>query len=324
MKKKLWVIVPLLIIIISILIGTAILFLTRPVDSQSQTSQRFVIPRGQAVRVIADRLQEAGLIKNALIFQLIVKQEGLGNDIQAGSFDLSPSMSTREIAQQLTEGTNDLWVTILEGWRREEIAESLASQDLSEFSAEEFLDLTKGTEGRLFPDTYLIPREITAKQVVSLLEQTFERKVLAGLEKEIAASAYDFEDALIMASIVEREARGEAELRMVAGILWNRIEIGMALQADATLQYVKGYNATEKTWWSPPTAADKKLTSIYNTYRYPGLPPQPIANPSLAAIQAALNPAQTDYFYYLHDRTGKAHYAVTLDEHNANINAYLR
>ncbi|MFH2118654.1 MAG: endolytic transglycosylase MltG [Candidatus Paceibacterota bacterium] len=324
MKKKLWAIVPLLIIILSVLIGTAILLLTRPVDSQTQTSQRFVIPRGQAIKIIANRLQEAGLIKNSLVFQLIIKQEGLDSDIQAGSFDLSPNMSAREIAQQLTEGTNDLWVTVLEGWRREEIAESLADQELSEFSAVDFLSLTRGKEGRLFPDTYLVSREATAEQLASLLEQTFERKVEQGLEKEIAASDYDFEEALIMASIVEREARGEAELRTVAGILWNRIEIGMALQADATLQYVKGYNAAEDAWWSPPTSADKKLASVYNTYLYPGLPPQPIANPGLAAIKAALNPARTNYFYYLHDRTGQAHYAVNLDEHNANINAYLR
>jgi UPF0755 protein len=324
MKKKLWIIAPLSIIIFSVLFGAALLFLTRPADPQTQESQRFVIPRGQAVGVIANRLQEAGLIKNALVFQIIVKQEDLGGNIQAGSFDLSPSMSARQIAQLLTEGTNDLWVTILEGWRREEIAESLGDQELIEFDPAEFLALTSGKEGRLFPDTYLVPREVTAEQVALLLEQTFERKVELGLAEEIAESVYDFEDALVMASIVEREARGEEELRVVAGILWNRVEIGMALQADATLQYVKGYNRTTDSWWSSPTADDKQLASVYNTYRYPGLPPQPIANPGLAAIRSALNPATTPYFYYLHDNAGQIHYGVTLDDHNANIDRYLR
>ncbi len=111
---------------------------------------------------------------------------------------------------------------------------------------------------------------------------------------------------------------------VVAGILWNRVELGMALQADATLQYVKGYDEVEGSWWTPPTVADKNLQSVYNTYRYPGLPPSPIANPGIVAIQAALNPTLTDYLYYLHDRTGEIHYARTLEEHNANVASYLR
>jgi len=314
----------LAIIVISVLLGAGVLFLTRPVNPLAQETRRFVVPRGQAISVIARRLEEDGLIKNALVFQVIVKQEDLGESIQAGSFDLSPSLSAREIARQLTEGTNDLWITILEGWRREEIAESLADQELAKFDPTEFLRLTTGKEGRLFPDTYLVPREVTAEQVAMLLEQTFERKVLIGLEEEIASSPYDFTEALIMASIVEREARGETELRTVAGILWNRVEINMALQADATLQYIKGYNQTTDSWWSPPTPDDKQLNSAYNTYRYPGLPPRPIANPGLAAINAALNPMRTDYFYYLHDRTGQIHYGRTLEEHNANVATYLQ
>jgi UPF0755 protein len=154
MKKKLWIIIPLAIIVISVLLGAGVLFLTRPVNPLAQETRRFVVPRGQAISVIARRLEEDGLIKNALVFQVIVKQEDLGESIQAGSFDLSPSLSAREIARQLTEGTNDLWITILEGWRREEIAESLADQELAKFDPTEFLRLTTGKEGRLFPDTY--------------------------------------------------------------------------------------------------------------------------------------------------------------------------
>jgi UPF0755 protein len=323
-KKSPWIILPLILLIVGIAAGTLLLSLAQPVNPQTQETQRFIIPKGQAVAAIADRLQEAGLVKNALVFRIIVKKENLGNQIQAGSFDLSPNMSAAEIARELTQGTNDLWITIPEGWRREEIAQSLAQQELPEFSEQQFLASTAGREGRLFPDTYLVSREATAEQIARLLEQTFERKVVTELADEIETSAYDFDDALVMASIIEREARGADELRIIAGILWNRVEIGMALNADATLQYIKGYSRTENSWWVPPLAADKQLNSAYNTYLHAGLPPQPISNPGVQAIEAALNPASTGYFYYLHDMTGQVHYAETLEQHNANVQTYLR
>ncbi len=323
-QPKLWFSLPLILLMIFVLAGAGFLSLSGPADKTMVETQRFVIPKGQAVSIIADRLEEAGLVRNSLVFRLIVKSEGVGSSIQAGSFDLSPSMSAKEIAQQLTQGTHDLWVTIPEGWRREEIAQSIADQQLEVFDEDEFLTLTRGKEGRLFPDTYLVPRQISTAQVVEMLEQTFERKVIEGLEAEITASTHDFDEALIMASIVERESRGYEEMRMVAGVLWNRVEIGMALNADATLQYIKGYSSVEDSWWVVPTAADKQLTSAYNTYRYAGLPPTPIANPGVNAIKAALNPASTDYFYYLHDRAGNIHFARTLEEHNANVVEYLR
>lgn len=316
--------IPLLILILGILAGTLFLVLSQPVRSQVQESQRFVIPKGQAVSIIANRLQEEGLIKNALVFRFIVKKEGLGNKIQAGSFDLSPSMSSTEIARQLTQGTYDIWITIPEGWRREEIAQSLSKQELEAFSQEDFLALTSGKEGRLFPDTYLVPRQMSTEQVAELLEQTFERKIVTGLAEEIRASVYDFDQALIMASIVEREALGSEQMRMVAGVLWNRIELGMPLQADATLQYIKGYDAVENSWWGTPLVADRQRNSPFNTYRNPGLPPAPIANPGLEAITAALNPASTSYLYYLHDQEGEIHYAQDLAGHNANVEQYLR
>lgn len=323
LKNRLWLTIPLALLILAVLLGTVFLSLSQPVNPQSQEVKRFVIPRGQAVSVIGQRLEEEGLIKNALVFRLIVNKDGLANKIQAGSFDLSPSLTTNELAQELTQGTNDIWVTIPEGWRREEIAQSLGEQELENFSPEEFLNLTTGQEGQLFPDTYLVPREMSTQQFVELLTQTFERKVGDGLAEEIETSAYDFEDALVMASIVEREGRGAEQMRLVAGVLWNRIELGMPLQADATLQYVKGYDTQEDNWWPTPLAADRQLNSVFNTYQHPGLPPAPIASPGVDAIRAALHPAQTSYLYYLHDAEGEIHYANTLEEHNANVREYL-
>ncbi len=317
------------ILFITLLIaGLALFFyavsLLNPVRPDDQTAVRFVIPKGQAISIIGERLQEEGLIQNALAFRGVVIAQDLAQEIQAGSFDISPGMSTQEIAIHLTTGTEDTWITILEGWRVEEIAESLESQDLDSFDAQEFIAIAEDSEGMLFPDTYLVPREMSTENIYSMLINTFERKVTQGLAEEISSSQRDFNDVLIMASLVEREARDFEQMRTVAGILWNRIDIGMALQVDATLQYVTGYNSLQKTWWAPPTAAQKKEDSLFNTYMHPGLPPRPISNPSLDAITATLEPQVTNDLFYIHANNGKMYSAATLEEHNANINQYLR
>ncbi len=298
--------------------------LLQPVDSSATTREKFVIPSGQSVSRIAERLVADGIIRNALIFRGVVYLEGLDGRLQAGSFDLARSMSPAEIARALTQGTQDTWITIPEGWRMEEIAESLTEYELSEYDKEAFLDAAAGLEGQLFPDTYLIQRESTAEQIVALLQRTYQQKVVVGLADEIAQSDKPFDEILIMASLLEREAREYEQMRHVSGILWNRIEIGMPIQVDATLQYAKGYSASEQRWWSQPTREDKQITSPYNTYANVGLPPGPICNPGLQAFRAALDPLVTDDFYYLHAPTGEMYYGQTLDEHNANVQRYLR
>lgn len=293
------------------------------VSTEAQPEVRFVVPKGQAVSIIAERLAEAGLIRNPWLFRLELKRLHLEGKIQAGSFELAPNSTMADIARTLSSGSEDIWVTIPEGWRREEIAQSLSEQDLEAFNEAEFLELSAASEGQLFPDTYLVPREATAKTVYNLLSTTFERKITDGLADQISASDYNFEEALVMASLLERESRGASEMAQVAGVLWNRIELGMPLQVDATLQYAKGYNSTEQSWWVTPLGADRQVNSPFNTYQNPGLPPRPIANPGVDAIKAALDPAPTDYLFYIHDRQGNIHFAKTLDEHNANVNRYL-
>ncbi len=316
-----------LILIISVTFGLLLYFISKmakPVDPNTKEVTKFVVPKGQAVSVIAGRLQEENLIQNSYIFRYVAKKDGLESKIQAGSFDLSKNMSTSEIALKLTSGTEDVWVTILEGWRAEEIAESLSSQNLDNFDATEFLELAKASEGMLFPDTYLIPREMSAQQIYSLLINTFESKVSKALSEEIESSSREFEQILIMASLVEREAKTYDQMRRVAGILWNRIDLGMALQVDATLQYANGFDKQQKKWWAVPNASDKKIQSPFNTYLNSGLPPKPISNPGLDAIKSALDPLESDDLYYIHANDGKMYYSATLDGHNANINAYLR
>jgi UPF0755 protein len=309
----------------ALMAGFYLLWLFQPVAPSSQEEIRFVVPRGQAITIIGQRLQEAGLIKNPLVFRYIVQQDDLANKIQAGSFSLSPSMSSTEIAHALTEGTNDLWVTVLEGWRAEEIGQMLADEEeLVVFDQTEFLNLARAEDGYLFPDTYLVPRAATAEDIYNLLRDTFDQKVRVGLADEIAQSGQDLRQVIILASLLEREAQGLTDMRHVAGILQNRLDLGMALQVDATLQYVKGYNQAQQNWWVPPTAADKQLDSPFNTYLHPGLPPRPISNPGLEAIQAALDPLATDDLFYIHDNQGTIRYAEDLEGHNANVNRYLR
>jgi UPF0755 protein len=321
---KLLGVVVLLLVVAGVAAGWYLSTLLQPVSPTPVEAQSFVVPKGQAVAVIANRLHEAGLVKHPLVFRLVAKQSGLDTKFQAGSFQLSPSMTQREIAQNLTSGTTDVWLTIPEGWRKEEIADSLEAQELDSFDKAEFLALAKESEGQLFPDTYLVPRQASAELIYNLLTNTFERKVVEGLKSEIAESEHSLEDAIVMASILEREATGAEEMKHVAGVLWGRLEVGMPIQADATLQYIKGYSPTEKSWWVTPLAEDKKLVSPYNTYLSPNLPPGPISNPGLDAIKAALDPLETNDVYYIHDRQGNVHYARTLDEHNANVDRYLR
>jgi UPF0755 protein len=299
---------------------------TQPVNATAEDLRTFIIPKGQATAIIGNRLHEDDFIAHPLLFRIALKLESLEGKIQAGSFEISPAMTPAEIAYELTRGSQDVWITVVEGWRMEQIAESLAEADLPLFDADEFKSLVSQdqAEGTLFPDTYLVPKQYTSDQIYSLLTNTFEIRVLDDLAAEIEASPYTLNQIMVMASLVEREAREYEEMRGVAGVLWQRIEIGMPLQVDATMQYAKGYDSVQQTWWAPPRAADKSVDSPFNTYQINGLPPRPIANPSLNAIKATLNPIPTKNLFYIHDRSGRIHYAETLEGHNANVNRYLR
>lgn len=298
--------------------------LLKPINPSSMVLQKFVVPKGSGAAQIGHKLKEEGLIRSPLIFRIVVKVYAMETELQAGTFDLSTGMDVTTIATELTKGTEDVWVTIQEGWRIEEIADSLLSQGLTDFDREEFLQLTRGTEGRYFPDTYLVPRTMTAQSMYDLLTSTFERKVLQGLAAEISQYGGSFDEMLVIASLLEREAQNFEDMRLVAGVIQNRLAIGMPLQIDATLQYAKGYSSQENTWWATPLAVDKDLDSPFNTYLNTGIPPQPIANPGITAIQAALNPLESDYFFYIHDSSGEMYAARTLEEHNRNVNTYLR
>jgi UPF0755 protein len=291
------------------------------VSSQpSAISKIFVVKKGESLSLVANRLEKEGLIRSALAFKILVSTQGLANKIQAGDFRLRSSLTAKEIAQILTHGTLDVWLTFPEGWRREEYGQRLAA-NLEDFDYQEFLDLTENLEGKLFPDTYLIPKDASPSAVIKILTQNFEKKT-----KDLKISRQE----LILASIVEREARVEEDRSIVAGILLKRWQKNWALQADATIQYaIATAHCPLSTvycqeWWPKKlTKEDLNIDSPYNTYKYKGLPPKPICNPGLAAIKAVLNPVETDYWFYLSDSQGKIHYAKTLEEHEENISKYL-
>jgi len=322
MKKNLWLIFGSgLFLVISGLAGFGY-FLIQPNYGQAQ-KVKIVITPGESVAKIATQLCEKKLIYHPLIFKLAVKQVHLSHQLKAGSFTLEGRLSPLVIARKLATRPEDTWIRLLVGWRREEMANYLAKQDLIAFNKKEFLRLAKDKEGYLFPDTYLIPKEISTQALVNLFLNTFSKKVKQGLAQSIATSSHSLKEALIVASLLEREAQGEPQMRHVAGIIYNRLKIGMPLQIDATLQYASGWNQQKQTYWSSPSADLKNVDSPYNTYKRAGLPPQPIANPGLSAIRAALDPLKTTDLYYLHAPDGRIYYARTLTIHNRNIARYL-
>ncbi len=288
------------------------------VNKQDKSNKIFVVSKGKGVRELANELKKEGLIRDPVVFFLLVKQMGLDDDIQAGDFRLSPSMSAAKIADSLTHGTLDIWVTIPEGQRAEEIA-AMLKEKIPTYS-DDWRGKLNLEEGYLFPDTYLIPRSADINFIISLLKNTFNTRYATIPPTTTKLSQ---EEIVTLASLIEREAITDAEKPIIAGILMNRLNAGMPLQVDATIQYAKGQNPITKKWWAPVTLAEyKSVVSPYNTYLQPGLPPGPIANPGIVALQAAANPADTDYVYYLHDKNGVIRYAKTLDGHNANIEKY--
>jgi UPF0755 protein len=291
----------------------------------------FSIARGESLTAIAQGLKEKELIRSPFGFQLLVFLSGRAKKIQAGQHLLSPSMSTLEIIASLNKGRADRKVTIIEGWRAEQIGEYLAEEGFRINPAEFGREVNRlGLEGRLFPDTYYLPVEATAEQVLAIFEKNFQKKVLDPLKDEIAQSSLSLNEILIFASIVEREARGEEAQAMAAGILIKRWQNSWPLQADATIQYALAsrnskLSVNNANWWPKSlTKIDLAINSPYNSYTNRGLPPGPICNPGLGAIKAVLSPKDSAYWFYLTDPEGQMHYARTDEEQARNIRKYLR
>lgn len=305
----------------------------KPFDQTQKNTQIFVIQKGESLKNIAINLEEKKLIRNWFAFSLLVRQSGWQNKIQAGDFRLSSSFSANRIAEELQHGTLDVWTTIPEGWRSEEIVDELLKSGIwNEFQSQsvgfkkQVLDLFNKNNGKLFPDTYLIPKGSTPEQVLEIFLSNFREKISNAWWKEAAKQDISAEQVLILASLVEREGKYENDRPMIADIIIKRWKEKIPLQIDATVQYVLGERTKTESgsWWKRElTNDDLKIDSKFNTYLYPGLPPAPISNPGLLAIKAVIFSTKTPYYYYLSDKSGKTHYGKTLEEHNENIRKYL-
>ncbi len=307
--------------------------LTRPMNP-SGGEQPFPIDIGESVNSIATRLQQAGLIRDAASFRDYLVYSGLDTSIQAGSYQLSPAMSAIDIARELQDATSsEVTFVILPGWRMEEIAASLSTSGLPVTSDEflnaaqtppsdfDFLAGAKSAEGFLYPDSYILSRTTSADKILDEFIRNFalhlSRNVRNGFEKQ-GLTVYQ---AATLASIVEREAVKDEEKPLIASVYLNRLRIEMKLDADPTVQYALGYDIAEGTWWKNPLSLDDlKFNSPYNTYAYVGLPPAPIANPSLGALRAVAFPAETAYYFFRAkcDRSGFHEFTETFKEHLAN------
>jgi UPF0755 protein len=294
----------------------------------------FLIEVNQSTTAIIENLYLAGLIPNRDLFRNYLVYSGLDTQLQAGEFQLSAGINPVEIANALKDATpSSVSFTILAGWRLEEIAASLPTTGLS-ITPEEFLASSSqrypgfkimeqvpngaSLEGIFPPGTYQVERETNAEELIRLLlderQNSLTDIVLSGLEQQ-GLTIYE---GLTLASIVQREAVIADEMPIIASVFHNRLEISMKLETDPTVQYAVGYNLELDTWWtSQLTYSDLEVESPYNTYLYPGLPPTPIASPSLAAIQAVAFPAKTPYYFFRAacDGSGKHNFSETFQQH---------
>ena len=310
------------------------------INSDKDTIE-FEITSGETPYQIANKLYKQGIIPDANYFYCYLKKQKLGGTIQAGYFEIPKKTSMAKIANILQKAkASSITVTVPEGLRADEIADiilsKLSEKDVaSPFNKNEFLKLIKDkdllkqyaflqdektAEGYLFPDTYEIEATATTQDIIKMMLDNFNAKVVVPLYNDFTDSKLSMHDAIVLASIIEKEAgKDYKEKQMISGILQKRLANGWTLDVDATLLY------HFKDWKHPITVQDKlTVSNHYNTYKYQGLPPTPICNPGKDSIKAALHPVSSDYWYYLHDKNGKIHYSKTLDEHNLNINKYLR
>ncbi len=292
------------------------------------------IEPGTSVAEVRDQLVEMGLLKDPNWFMLYGRLRQ-GMVIQAGEFHIPPGESIKGLYEILASGLAlEREITFIEGWTleqfldhletreiatREEMEEALASARFNgEYSFLSEIPSGVDMEGYLFPDTYRVLNSASADDIVERLLDEFVVRVIDARGEKIAESGYSIHEVVTIASLIEREVRGKEDMEMVSDVIRKRLEIGMPLQLDATVNYATGK--------SDPgvTIADTKIDSPYNTYLYKELPIGPIASPGEAAIDAALNPQENPYFFYLTTEEGTVVYARTNDEHVRNKNRYLR
>lgn len=310
--------------------------LTGSLDAAGE-DQVFEINQGESVSMMCLRLEGAGLIEDAELLRTYLIYTGLDRHIQAGEYRLNPVMSPVQIAAELLDATpEDAIVTILPGWRIEEVGENIAASGL-DIGAEEFIQAAyspspellsilpveslSSLEGFLYPGTYVFPRETDLNTVLETILAAFSENVDVTLVDGFERQGLTIPEAITLASIVEKEAVLNDEKPLISSVFYNRLEVGMRLETDPTVQYALGYQTETSSWWkSPLTSNDLAVESPYNTYIYFGLTPTPICNPDLSSLRAVSFPAETPYFYFRSacDGSGRHNFAITYEEHLDN------
>ncbi|MFH1207344.1 MAG: endolytic transglycosylase MltG [Patescibacteria group bacterium] len=311
-----------------------------PMSSTSQPAT-FTIAKGEGVNDIAVHLKSQGLIRNSLAFKVYAYFKRSQTKFTDGMYSVDKNMTIRDIFTLLVSNqtTPETTITLIEGWTAKDMAEYLAAQGI--VSAENFIaaasvhdsrsiipnmtyaflaDRPAGAalEGYLFPDTYRVFKTTTASQIVEKMLDNFGNKFTDQMKTDTANGNMSIYQIVTLASIIEKEVRTDADRKIAAGIFYDRMNQGVALQSDATVNYVTGKQALQ------PTADDLSVDSPYNTYKYTGLPPGPICNPSLASIMAAIYPEKTEYFYFLTKPDGTTVFSKTYEEHLQNKQKYLQ
>jgi UPF0755 protein len=294
------------------------------------------VDEGETAGAVVAQLERVGIVSDGQLLRTFLRYRGLDRRVQAGHYQLSGEMTVVELAQALQRASpSKNSITVLEGWRREQIADlidrhSLAFDGASFLAAslhpppdsalEAELEGLPSLEGFLFPDTYQLQPDMQAQDLVAMMLEDFQNRVDPELRAGFAAQGLTLTQAVTLASIIEREAVIPEERPVIASVFLNRFRMGMRLEADPTVQYALGQQA-DGTWWkSALTADDLKEPSPYNTYLHAGLPPAPIANPGLASLQAVAFPAETGYYYFRArcDGSGEHIFSETFEEHLQN------
>ncbi|MFN8375156.1 MAG: endolytic transglycosylase MltG [Anaerolineae bacterium] len=308
--------------------------------SDDATPVRFVVASGDTPRIIATHLFESGLIVNDDLFLDYVRANDLDTELEAGTYFFNRTQTIPDLANALTDSASSQFAfRILEGWRIEEVAAVIDENPVyfdftgADFLAvvgpgaivdqsfRDFVGLPDGAslEGFLYPDTYQLPAGVTVVQLRDILLQTFVERVGTQIALDAQEQGFTLYQIVTLASIVEKEALHDDEHVLIASAYRNRLDIGMNLDADPTVQYA--LNGARGRWWPQITLSDYRgVDSPYNTYLYNGLPPGPIASPGISAIRGATYPAESNYIYFRArcDGSGYHDFAVTYEEHIGN------
>ena len=304
-------------------------------EARDSTPVMFTVQNEETAESVGERLEEEGIIRSGWYFEMRMRIGSSDAELSPGQYELTPGMAVSEIIDEITTtgATGSVTIRFQEGWRTEQYAEHLVESGLLD-SVDEFMEAVASPEwdydflatrpadaeleGYLFPDTYQFRGDATAEEIIETLLETFELRVPPELQARADDLGYNFHNVITIASIVEREAVIAEERPMIASVFYNRMDETMPLQADPTVQYVVG---SPGNWWPEITQEDINRMASHNTYQRPGIPPWPIANPSLASIEAALQPASSDYLFFVAtgDGSGAHRFAETYEEHQQNI-----